>query len=66
VKIGEQTDYVINDYEYDVSILYNDKNNVTQLLYERTTGPRDPIPPITVTAYDDNPSPYTAVKSWNF
>lgn len=66
VKIGEQTDHIANDWEYDLIISYDEHNNVTQLFYERTTGPREAIPPVTVTAYDDKPSPYTGVKSYKF
>ncbi len=66
IKVGEQTDYVIGDQEYDLNIFYNEKGNVTGLQYEWTTGPRDVIPPVTVTAYDDNPTPFAGVKGWPF
>lgn len=64
--VGEQTDYVIGDWEYDLNIFYNEQNNVTGLQYVWTTGPNEVIPPITVTTYDDHPTPYTAIKSWKF
>jgi hypothetical protein len=66
VKVGEQTNNVTNDHEYDLTITYDDNDNVTQLFYERTTGPRDPIPTVKVSGYDDKPSPYTGVKSYKF
>ncbi len=66
IKVGEQTDYVIGDREYDINIFYNDKGNVTGLQYIWTTGPNEVIPPITVTAYDDKSTPYAAVNGWPF
>ncbi|HVG15348.1 MAG TPA: hypothetical protein VM935_10315 [Chitinophagaceae bacterium] len=66
IKVGQQTDHVAGDYEYDVNITYNDKDNVTALQYEFTTGPRAPSPPTTVAAYDDKPTPYAAIKNWKF
>jgi len=65
-KVGEQTNYVIGDWEYDLNIYYNDEDNVTGLRYEWTTGPNTPIAPITVKAYDDHPSPYAAIKCWKY
>ncbi len=65
VKVGEQTDYIVGDWEYDLNISYNDQGNVSQLAYEWTTGPRD-ITIYTVTAYDDKPTPYAGVKGWPF
>src|SRR6478735_2434664 len=66
VKVGEQTDYIIGDWEYDLNIFYNEQNNVTGLQYVWTTGPNETIPPVTVTAYDDHPTPYAGIKSWKF
>ncbi|RAW02294.1 hypothetical protein [Pseudochryseolinea flava] len=66
IKIGEQTDHLPDDYEWDLDITYNDDDNVTMLKYEWTTGPRDPIAPTTVAAYDDHPTPYAGVNSWKF
>ena len=66
IKVGEQTDYVIGDWEYDLNIFYNEQGNVSGLQYERTTGPNQVIPPIIVTAWDDKPTPYAAVKGWPY
>ena len=66
IKVGEQTDYVIGDWEYDLNIFYNAQGNVSGFQYEWTTGPRDVFPPIIVTAYDDKPTPYAGVKGWRF
>jgi len=64
--VGEQTDFVTNDYEWDLDILYDDKNNVTQLRYKWTTGPRDQITITTVSAYDNKSTPYVGIKGWKF
>ena len=66
ITIGEQTDYVVGDWEYDLHIGYNDQDNVTSLQYEWTTGPNEINPPIIVTAYDNKPTPYAAIKGWPF
>jgi hypothetical protein len=66
IKVGQQTDHVVGDWEYDVNIYYNEQGNVKALQYEWTTGPREVIPPITVTAYDDKPTPYAGFKGWRF
>jgi YD repeat-containing protein len=64
--VGEQTDYVSGDFEWDLHITYDDNDNVTQLQYEFTTGPRDPIPPVVASGYDKNPTPYSGVNGWKF
>jgi hypothetical protein len=66
IKVGKQTDYVVGDWEYDLNIYYNDQGNVTALQYEWTTGPNQVIPPVTVKAYDNKPTPYAAVKGMPF
>lgn len=66
VKVGEQTSTVIGDLEYDLNIYYNAQGNVTGLQYEWTTGPNQVIAPVTVTAYDDKPTPYTGLKGMPF
>lgn len=63
VKIGEQTNTVPNDLEYDLNIVYNDQDNVTALQYETTTGPRT-TNTISVTGYDDKPNPFRSIKNW--
>ena len=64
-KIGEQTDLVVGDYEYDLSIIYNDHDNVTGLKYELTTGPNT-ITTIPASGYDDKPNPFAGVQKWYF
>jgi hypothetical protein len=66
ITVGEQTDNVPGDWEYDLNISYDKNDNVTSLQYVWTTGPREPIPPITVKKYDDKPTPYAGVKGWQF
>ncbi len=66
IKVGQQTDFVIGDAEYDLNISYNAQGNVSALQYVWTTGPNQVIAPITVTAYDDKPTPYAGVKSWEY
>jgi hypothetical protein len=65
-KIGQQTNHVTNDHEWDLNITYNDQNNVTMLQYEWTTGPRTPIAPIIVKAYDNKPTPYAGIRNYRF
>jgi YD repeat-containing protein len=64
--VGEQTDHVIGDWEYDLNIFYDDHDNVTALQYLWTTGPRDEVTTITATGYDDKPTPFAGIKSWPF
>jgi hypothetical protein len=66
IKVGEQTENIAGDWEWDLNIYYNEKGNVTALQYETTTGPNLVIPPVTVTAYDDKPTPYSGFKGWRF
>ena len=66
IKVGQQTENIIGDWEYDLDIYYNDQGNVTSLQYKWTTGPNIILPPITVTAYDDKPNPYAAIKGLPF
>jgi hypothetical protein len=64
-KVGEQTDLVIGDWEYDLSIGYDDKDNVTSLSYAWTTGPNT-ITTIASSGYDDKPTPFAGIKNWYF
>lgn len=64
-KVGQQTIYA-GDFEWDLNIYYNDKDNVTGLQYEWTTGPNVIIEPITVAAYDDKPNPYASISIYKF
>lgn len=66
ITVGEQTDHIIGDYEYDLNIFYNDQGNVTGLQYITTTGPAANTSTVTVSAYDDKPTPYAAIKPWPF
>ncbi len=65
VKVGEQTDHVIGDWEYDLDILYNDQGNVAALKYTNTTGPNT-ITTIASSGYDDKPNPHVGIKGWYF
>ena len=63
VEVNESTPTQIGDYEYDLSIAYNDKDNVSSLRYSNSTGPVT-ITAIAAEGYDDKPSPYTGIKNW--
>jgi len=65
-KVSEQTINIVGDWEYDLSIYYNDQGNVQALQYKNTSGPNQVIPPVSVTAYDDKPTPYAGIRSWPF
>ena len=66
IKVGQQTDNIVGDWEYDLDISYNEQGNVTALQYKWTTGPNVILPPVIVTAYDDKPNPYAAIKGFPF
>jgi hypothetical protein len=63
VTVGQQTDFVLGDHEYDLTITYDDRDNAIALSYEFTTGPRSKVT-IAATGYDDNPNPFTAIEHW--
>jgi hypothetical protein len=65
IKVGQQTDFV-GDWEWDLSIFYNDKDNVTGLQYEWTTGPNQAPTAIIAKDYDDKPTPYASMSMWKF
>jgi hypothetical protein len=65
IKVGEQTDHVIGDFEYDLSIGYDDKDNVTALSYAWTTGPNTTTT-VTASGYDSKPTPFGGIKNWYF
>lgn len=62
-KVIETTPNVANDVEYQLTIIYNDQDNVSQLKYESFNGPAFFIA-INATGYDDKPSPYLGIKNW--
>jgi hypothetical protein len=64
--VNEHTNPVTNDYEWDLHVTYDDHDNVTELRYEWSTGPRDQITIIRGLAYDDKSTPYAGVKGWKF
>ncbi len=63
VKVRQTTPNVANDWEYDLSMTYDDKDNVTSLKYENTTGPRGTLA-INAAGYDDKPNPFGGIKNW--
>jgi hypothetical protein len=64
VQVIESTPHVNGDWEYKLTIVYNDQDNVTSLKYESITGPNT-VTVISATGYDDKPSPYSAIKNWH-
>ena len=65
IKVSQKTNNITTDNEWDMSIAYNDKDNVTSLSYQFTTGPRTTFV-TTVAGYDDKPNPYAAISSWKY
>lgn len=63
-KVIQTTPNVANDAEYQLTIIYNDQDNVSQLKYESYNGPAFLVA-INATGYDDKPSPYTGIKNWH-
>jgi len=64
-KVSEETKNVVGDWEYDLFIGYNDKDNVTTLKYTWTTGPNTTTT-IVASGYDDKPSPYSGLRTWKY
>jgi len=64
IKVSETTPQP-NDYEWVLDINYDQNDNVAQLVYSYSTGPRD-VSTITVTGYDDKPNPFSATPYWKF
>jgi len=60
-RVSEETPNVKGDWEWDLSISYDDHDNVTSLKYEWNTGPTIPA-----TGYDDKPSPYSGLRTWKY
>ncbi len=63
-KIIETTPNVANDVEYQLTIIYNDQDNVSQLKYESYNGPAFLVA-INAMGYEDKPSPYSGIKNWH-
>jgi len=66
VEVIQHTPNTSADYEYMLTVSYDDNDNVTRLRYELITGPRDEITIIDVTGYDNHPTPYAGVTGWKF
>lgn len=66
VTVSEHTELIPGDREWDLLISYNDKDNVTSMYYEITTGPANTGSKISVKAYDDKPTPYAGIPNWKF
>jgi YD repeat-containing protein len=64
--VGEQTDNVNGDLEWDLHIYYNDQDNVTGLYYEIKTSPASAGSTVSVKAYDNKPTPYAGIINWKF
>jgi hypothetical protein len=65
VTVREKTTWV-GDAEWNLTITYNDKNNVTELLYEWVEGPVTGTVSIAAADYDDKPTPYASMPAWKF
>jgi hypothetical protein len=67
VLVGQQTNNIAGDWEWDLEVTYDDDDNVQELFYFFTTGPADTFTRITVNAYDDHPTPYSGIGDpWKF
>ena len=66
VQVVESTPNNATDYEYQVTIAYNDNDNdnATSLKYETIVGTYS-LTTINATGYDDKPSPYAAITNWH-
>ncbi len=63
IKIGEQTNTVTGDLEYDLEIIYNDQDNVSALKYVPTTGPNT-VTIIAASGYDNKHTPFAGIINW--
>ena len=52
--------------EYTMQIHYNEKDNVSKLLYEISKGATRTDTLITASAFDDKPNPYSMLPYWEF
>lgn len=66
IEVIQSTPHVTNDFEFILTISYDNRDNVTQLLYELYTGPRDQVTVVNVTGYDNHPTPYAGVIGWKY
>jgi hypothetical protein len=64
--VGQQTDLVVGDREYDLQIGYDAQDNAIALKYVITTGPADPPLVVEPSGYDDNPTPYATIPRYYF
>ena len=65
IKIKESTPHITGDYEYDLQVSYNDKDNVTALTFVATAGLAGTTV-IQATNYDDKPNQFAGIKNWPF
>jgi hypothetical protein len=66
IEVIQHTPNTTSDYEYRLTISYDDNDNVIRLRYDLVTGSTDEITIIDVTGYDDHPTPYAGVIGWKF
>lgn len=66
VRVGEETENVIGDNEWELLITYNDQDNVIKMVYGLTTGTLNVSTVIVVDGHDHYQTPYADVKAYKF
>lgn len=66
VRVGEETENVHGDDEWELLITYNEQDNVVKMVYGLTTGTLNVSTVIMVDAHDHHQTPYAGVKGYKF
>jgi hypothetical protein len=66
VRVGEETENVQGDDEWELLITYNEQDNVIKMVYRLTTGTLNVSTVIVVDGHDHHQTPYAGVKGYKF
>ncbi|MBL0745553.1 hypothetical protein [Chryseolinea lacunae] len=66
VRVGQETENIHGDDQWELLISYNDQDNVIKMVYQLTTGARNITTVIMVDGHDTNQTPYAGVKAYKF
>jgi len=66
VRVGEETENVHGDDEWELLITYNEQDNVIKMVYGLTTGKLTVSTVIMVDGHDHHQTPYAGVKGYKF
>jgi YD repeat-containing protein len=66
VSVGEETENIPNDDEWELLISYNDQDNVIKMVYQLTTSASNLSTVIMVDGHDTMSTPYSGIKAYKF